>query len=326
MPMTASALAIDEPFMHLCLTGPSGSGKTSWAATAPRPWILVAERNAVASIIRANPDALITVVTSWKHFDRCLTAVIGGEPITYPDGQRGLRVQMKEAGQMVTFDFQTLVIDSMTAMSDFLFLHMQGGGQEVNRIGNPDSDAYDLTLQQRGRIAETLESVFREQRTFLCNTIFQFLPDVRDENDEMRAVYPSVSGKKVGPKIVAFFNGGAWIERQTQADGTNSHVLTFNRKGNYPTKLPPGFPTGKFVIPPGRGGFGLGAFCKASNPATSTPVAPWDNVEEIAELLADATVKAKEKNEDATPAAKPATKSEPSERGTRARRRQTADE
>lgn len=284
--MKASELATVDPFFHIALTGPSGAGKTSWSALAPRPWIITSEANAIQSIRKANPDALITQVRSWKEFDRCISAVMRGTPHEYPDGQRGLQVTMKWNGAVETFDFQTLVVDSMTAMSDFLFLHMQGGGERVNRIGDPDSDEYDLTLQQRGRIGETLEAVIREQRdSFRCNTIFQFLPDVRDESEDMRAVYPLVSGKKTGPKIVSFFNGAAWIDRQTMADGTNAHTITFNKKGSYPTKLPPGFPAGKFVIPEGRSGYGLGAFAKAALPEVSTPTAPWDNVDEIRALL-----------------------------------------
>lgn len=285
MPIKASDLVADQPFMHVAVTGPSGSGKTSWSAIAPRPWILTSEKNAIQSIQHANPDALITEISSWRKFDRCLSAVIAGEPITYPDGQRGLRVQLVENKVVETFDFQTLVIDSMTAMSDYLILHMQGGGKAVNRIGDPDSDEYDLTLQQRGRIGETMESVFREQREFRCNTVFQFLPDVRDDNEDMRAVYPLVTGKKTGPKIVSYFNGAAWIECSAQADGSSVHTITWNRRGNYPTKLPPGFPPGKFAIPPGRGGYGLGAFTKAAHSAMSTPTAEWDNVAEIAALV-----------------------------------------
>jgi hypothetical protein len=171
------------------LYGDPGAGKTHAAALAPKPLVLLTEKNGLTTIRRANPDALVVQVNNVSD----LREVVG----------------MAMNGQLPG-DVRTLVVDSLTEVQRLFrdeIMAAKGAGQA-------------FSLQDWGTMAEKMRRFMRTLRDIPYHVVATALSEsVVSDADGVRYVQPQFDGRKTGSEVAQYFNGVAYLyKRQVQDD------------------------------------------------------------------------------------------------------------
>lgn len=205
-----------NPFLKVSIYGQSGTGKTSWACRAPRPLIAVTERQALASIVALNPEALVVLIETYDDFLALFQALKTAHATTV-DEQPALELD----GAVV----QTLVVDSWTDLQSMMIRRLLGL-KDASAVLDFDKTMKSLSLQQWGRIIDASEHVWREQRALRLNTIFISLASTTIDDQSRRLTVPSMKGKQLPFAMGQYFNAqGIAVVSRDAASGASKHAI-----------------------------------------------------------------------------------------------------
>jgi hypothetical protein len=268
MKITSAAEAYSaSPFLKVLLTGPSGAGKSTWSARSPRPLILLTEAQGLASIRAANPAAQVVLVESWDEFASAMSAIKRGTRVSVDGGEAALRLD-DPAGTVV----QTLVLDSLTDVCRLLVDKMAGDGA-AERLDRPDEGLADVSIQQWGRVKDTLLYLLRVLRELPCNVVALAIAHEELDANQRRTIKPSVQPKSLGDAVGQFFSASGYIRI-----GMTGHEIVWQMPGA-PTKRAPGWPTRVTLSADNPADCSFGSLALLSNPANETPRSDGDNAE-----------------------------------------------
>jgi hypothetical protein len=240
-PGRARDLHQQSPFVKVAVIGHSGAGKTSWAARAPRPLIFLFEPQGLASITAANPDAIVFEVETWAEF-RYLFDCVKLARVVSINGQPGLEADFNYRGVKATYDFQTLVFDSGTALSALAVAKLAG-------IENGTKDRLDLdtvsnlTVEKWGQYTSGIENVWSQQRALQCNTVFLFLAEDSTDDQQVKTTLPLMQGKKLPYSMGQYFNAVGLAQVRRGATGMQRIIRWESASANAATKGAPGWPS-----------------------------------------------------------------------------------
>ena len=157
--------------------GDSGSGKSFLAATAPKPLVLLTEKNGQASISHSNPEADIIHIENANM----LAAVL-----------REIDESPKDFAQ-----YDTIVIDSLTEAQRLL----------KDRIMARKKDGQGFQIQDWGKMAENMRALIRRIRNLKKNVIcICLIESETEESTGVRHSRPAFEGRKTGSEIAQYFN------------------------------------------------------------------------------------------------------------------------
>lgn len=194
---TAGETAIDFPFKILCY-GNSGAGKTYAACTAPKPMVLLTERNGLHSIQASNPDA---------HVKYCEDA----------DDVRAI-LKMAMNGTLKQYGIKTLVVDSLTEVQR-LFV------DEI-MLGKSNGEDARLTLQDWGTLTERMRRFMRCLRDLDLHVVATALVETQhDESTGSTSVFPAFQGKKLHSEVSQFFNVVGYTFKRESTDGEGKRSI-----------------------------------------------------------------------------------------------------
>ena len=206
----AGDMAADQLHAGFLLFGDPGAGKTHAACLAPKPFIVLTEQNGLTTVRRANPQAVVAVVTTVHALREILGLAIRGE--------------LPEA-------CESLVVDSLTEVQRLFQDEIMAG----KRNGEP------FSLQDWGTLTDKMRRFMRTIRDIPYNVVCTALAETRiSEADGVRYVRPAFQGKKTPMEVAQYFNGVAYLfKRATQdADGKDVvvHRAMLEGPSNYTTK------------------------------------------------------------------------------------------
>lgn len=173
------APTVTDSRQSIILLGPSGVGKTSFALQAPRPYLIDGEGNQRAALKVFN---LLNKTPDWTY-DSVLIDEKGKsvQPAKRWDRFVDLLTKFeKSLGTTKPFG-ETLVIDSITVVNDFITSHIR----ETQNI--PDDKP--LRVQDWGVLLNHWKTLFQVLRGLPCNTIFighETRIEPKDDNDQTR--------------------------------------------------------------------------------------------------------------------------------------------
>lgn len=169
------------------LYGDPGSGKTHAAALAPKPLVLLTEKNGLTTIRRANPDALVVRVSNVNELRDVLKMAIQGD---MPEGT------------------QTLVVDSLTEVQRLFRDEIMSG----------KSPGQPFSLQDWGSLAEKMRRFMRTLRDIPYNVVATALAEsIVSDADGVRYTQPQFDGKKTGAEVSQYFNAVAYLFKREKA-------------------------------------------------------------------------------------------------------------
>lgn len=192
------------------LYGDPGAGKTHAACQAPRPLVVLTERNGMTTIRRSNPDALVVEVTDVSQLREIVIMATKGE---LPDGRR------------------SLVIDSLTEVQRLFrdeIMASKGGASPT------------FSLQDWGVLAEKMRRLMRSLRDVPYHVVATCLAEAKQNDDGVRFVRPQFEGQKTSSEIAQYFNGVAFLykkaSRGEDGDQGVQHLAMFDGPSRYTTK------------------------------------------------------------------------------------------
>ena len=192
------------------LFGDPGAGKTHACSTAPAPFVVLTERNGMTTIKRANPDAVVAMVTNVADLREVLGMARDGR---LPHGCR------------------TLVVDSLTEVQRLFKDEIMAG----KRAGEK------FSLQDWGTLTDKMRHFMRTLRDVPYNVVATCLAEAQvSDADGVRYVRPAFEGKKTSAEVAQYFNGVAYVfKRMTKDDQGKDvalHRAMFDGPSNYVTK------------------------------------------------------------------------------------------
>jgi hypothetical protein len=196
----------DNLHISFLLYGDPGAGKTHAAAQAPRPLVLLTERNGLTTIRRASPDALVVEVNTVDALREVLGMAMRGQ---LPDNRR------------------SLVIDSLT---------------EVQRLFRDDIMAskpagQPFSLQDWGTMAERMRRFMRTLRDVPYHVVCTALAEAAvNDADGVRYVQPAFDGKKTGSEVAQYFNGVGYLFKRQATDDNGKAVVLHQAMFDGPTR------------------------------------------------------------------------------------------
>lgn len=235
---TAAERFHENPYLKVSIYGQSGVGKTEWACRSPRPLIAITEPQAMATVVDANPGALVVLIECYDDFHALFTAVKAAPRVVADDGQPCL--------QLGDHLFQTLVLDSFTDLQRMMIARLLGhdGKNAVDQL-DFDATVSNLSLQQWGRVLDACTQVWRDQRALNCNTVFICLAETQFDSEGRRIVLPMLSGKKSPFQMGQYFNAqGICLVQRDPTTGASKHAIRWVADSvRYQTKPAPGWPS-----------------------------------------------------------------------------------
>jgi hypothetical protein len=222
----AGDISADKLTYGILLLGKPGTGKSWGASTAPKPLIVVTEKNGIQSIRHANPDAIIIDV-----HDQTAEDDDGKEykvrPITV------VRTVMKAAikgtlHELVGQPIETLVFDSLT---------------DTQRLFRDEIAGQDGNMSKRdwGTLADRFRLFLRALRDCPYNYIgIALVNSELEEATGIRHLVPAFQGGSTRNEIGQWFNIIAHMYKKTTTDGdgleTTIHRAMLDGPSNYMTK------------------------------------------------------------------------------------------
>ncbi len=184
----AGDVATKAPIKAL-IYGDSGSGKTTLAVTAPKPLVLLTERQAIPSINASNPDAVIIECASADDLRKVISAIRDGD---------------KQLAQ-----FETLVIDSLTESQRLI-------KDDILKKGRRDQ----MQMQDWGKLADGTRGLIRSLRDLPINVVCTALMEHEtEESTGKRFVNPIFEGRKTNKEIAQWFSFiGCLYRKDTKAE------------------------------------------------------------------------------------------------------------
>jgi hypothetical protein len=175
--------------------GKSKAGKTFFAGSFPKPLFLNTDKG--TTTLRKLKIPFVTFVRCDQNIEEPLVSGRYGTIMRMID-----QIGRKEAP--FDFDFETVVLDSISAMSDLL---------EVEAVEFPAStkgrDKTDeaLQLQDYNIIQRKLFAILDRLRELPYNVVVVTELDYVEEEASGRMIWnPAATGKKIGPRIPHFFD------------------------------------------------------------------------------------------------------------------------
>ncbi len=184
----------------LGLYGDSGAGKTWLAAYAPKPVVLLTEKNGEQSLRLSNPDASYVVATSAEQVRDFL--------------------RLAQDGTLAEQGFETLVLDGLTEIHQLIRdeISARKGGDEFTL-----ADWGELTGKMRKlmRLLRTLASRYHVVCTMLSEEEFA---------GEVKHVRPAFQGKKLANEVMQFFSAVGYVfKRPVKGEESGvEHVAMFD--------------------------------------------------------------------------------------------------
>lgn len=194
-----------SPFLKVFVYGESGAGKTSWASRAPKPLILSLEEQGMASIARANPDAIAIPCHDLSVFEKVWGAVLSGEPAEI-DGQPALKVTIGKQSAIV----QTIVIDSITELTQ-KYHDRQRGAQR------------NMSIDQWGIIKNQGNKSLREATSIKANVIVLARAHTSTEDGKSISI-PITTPKSLADDLGGHFNIVARAGRKAGKSGIGHYL------------------------------------------------------------------------------------------------------
>lgn len=222
---------LNEQFINLVIYGKTGTGKTSLGVTAPRPLILLSERQGLLHVRQAAarlgvptpPTLLMESLEDYRMVLRSLKSAEPGKPFAVYSAPGEVALQLPEPPESVVLDSVTdaarIIVDEIRKQSP----------QTIGKDGLPvDSQRFWNVLQDR---AQALIMQFRDVP---AHTIFLALADDRevgpDEGPKVRAVTPAMPMRKLPDMLAAAVNAVGYSYRTEKRDGgkvSTSYAVAF---------------------------------------------------------------------------------------------------
>lgn len=225
--MKASELFAAEPWLKVLLYGPSGSGKTTWAATAPRPLVVLTERQGLASVVGANPDADVVLVESYEQFCSLVQAIVRGHSTTIETETGQQRAYEFQHGDE-TFTVQTVVLDSLTDLHE--------RARKAYDIGDGDVDWRSV----QGDVQAFMDDL----RSAPVNLVTIALAEDKMDDQGRRRVSPLLYGRT--SYLVGQWHSATGYAVKRERDGAIEHGIAWQLGSGFDSKPAPGFP--KFTV------------------------------------------------------------------------------
>lgn len=184
--------------LKLLIYGDSGSGKTWCSSTAPKPLVMLTERNGMQSIKRSNPDAYVAYCTTADQCRDFLVAVMNGD---VPDG------------------VETIVIDGITEVQQIM----------IDDILSKKGENRKMSLPDWGELGDRMRRFLRCLRDLPYHVVVTALVthELNEESGETR-VYPLVQSKKLPNQLAGYFNVVGFLFKRAVA--TEDGEQTVSRK------------------------------------------------------------------------------------------------
>lgn len=202
-------------FYKVLLYGESGTGKTWAASSAPEPFCLVTEANALA-----------TLNLSFRQFDHKHAAVVHAQGRTAMDTVREVFGDALK-GALQKQGYRTLVVDGLSDLQKLIL-------EDIVGVGNDE-----VSLKQWGTLTSKMRRVMRTLRDLDMNVVCTALCDSsNNEATGQRYVYPLFQGKKITKEVAGYFNivgycfkrdAGASSQRWAAADANGDGDLIERR-------------------------------------------------------------------------------------------------
>jgi len=191
------------------LYGDPGVGKTHAVSLSPRPFVLLTEKNGMTTVIRANPDAIVCLVTNVDELREVIRMAVKGE---LPEDRR------------------TFVVDGLTEVQRLFY----------DEIMSKKKPGDIFMLQDWGTLAEKMRRFMRTLRDLPYHVAATALSETREADDGVRYTRPQFDGKKTGSEVAQYFNGVAYMFKRvtTDADGNRKviHQAMFDGPSKYIVK------------------------------------------------------------------------------------------
>jgi len=197
--------------IKVLLFGYSGAGKSYAGATAPKPAILLTERNGLQSIRSSNPDAAFVYAPTINEVRDVLKAAHNGT----------LRKQ----------GFETLVIDSLTEVQRLI----------MDDIVAKQPQGAKWTFDEWREMTDRMRKLMRLIRNIDMHVVAIALAErSTNENGDNLHVTPSFQGKKLADEVSQYFNavGYSFSRNATDPDGNpvTHYRVMFTGSSGYTVK------------------------------------------------------------------------------------------
>lgn len=180
--------------IKILLHGDSGAGKTFCAVSAPKPLVLLTERNGLVSIKHSNPDAVVAVCSNAKEVRDVFGMVL----------KQGVK----------HFGCETLVVDSLTEIQRMF-------KDEIIEKNNKKL----FSLQNWGELTDTMRNFMRMLRSLDCSMVCTALSQYVQE-EETNRILPAFEGQKTPQEVSQYFSAVGFVYRTQQKDekGNSSFI------------------------------------------------------------------------------------------------------
>lgn len=206
---------VDEDYLKVLLTGTSGSGKTRFGATAPRPLILLSERQGMRTIrdtakLLGRPMPEVLLIRNLQDYRQVLRGLHGpkDQPLRVYAAAKIDTPIGKEPGLILEMNPwpETIVIDSLTDACELV-------RAEVLADSPPQKgeDGLDvISMRHWGEFRERATKLVRSFRDVPLHVIFLCLQDERitetSNGVTTRYIGPSLATSKMPPSVTAAVN------------------------------------------------------------------------------------------------------------------------
>lgn len=220
----------EEAYWKIAITGPGGTGKTTLGVSAPKPLIVLSERQGLPSIKQAAkrlgvPVPPVVYVDDAEDYRGVLRALHGpkDKPFVIVDPATGEVIIELPAEEWP----QTVVVDSLTDACDVLRRELDA--QSPNRKGRDG-----LPVMARGKWGvwtDRCMALIKGFRDLPMNVVFLCLISDRTKEDDdgniiERIVQPKLATHGMGPQLCAAVNIMGYTRRKMEGDTPVYAVLT----------------------------------------------------------------------------------------------------
>lgn len=208
---------MDAGDIKIMIFGDSGAGKTWAMSTAGSDLaVLVLERNAIATIKAANPDA----------------------QIFYTNNIDGVREFMGAAakGDLAKQGIKRIGIDGLTEIQQlFKDEILAGKGDEDGRNKSDESDK-SMTMKDWGTLTDKMRRFLRMMRDVRLPIVATALAEhVSDDKGVVYAVQPAVQGRKLANEMAQYFNVVGYCFKRKKTNEAGEEVVYHRTMVNGPS-------------------------------------------------------------------------------------------